>query len=53
MAKLLFINQDDRAKYRRIDKEVEITLHHGDFEYLYLEFSNGQRIKLIRPAVKK
>lgn len=52
MTKLLY-DHDDHARKKRINKEVEITLHHGDFEYLYLEFSNGQRIKLIRPVIKK
>jgi hypothetical protein len=46
------MNQDDQTGHERIHKEVEITLRHGEFDYLYLEFSNGQRIKLVRPAVK-
>jgi hypothetical protein len=52
LAKSLFMHQDDQAGYKRIHKEVQITLRHEEFDYLYLEFSNGQRIKLVRPAVK-
>jgi hypothetical protein len=57
LEKLSFFNQDDddndNTKYQRINKTVEITLHHGDFDYLYLEYANGQRMKVLRPVTKK
>jgi hypothetical protein len=50
LAKLLFFNQDNHSKSERINKTVDITVHHGKYNYLYLEYSNGQKIKIVRPT---
>jgi hypothetical protein len=53
LIKLPIDNGEDHTKKARINKAVEITIKHGEFSYLYLEFSNGERIKLVRPAIKQ
>jgi hypothetical protein len=53
LEKLPFGDENNQADRERLQKKVEITLHHGEFNYIYLEFSNGERIRLVRSVIKK
>ncbi|MGE5581219.1 MAG: hypothetical protein ACM3X9_01635 [Bacillota bacterium] len=46
-----FYNRDPEGP--RLTKEVELKFRYGNYDYFYLEYTNGQRIKVARPVIEK